>query len=58
MMFFLSVWYEAKSSGEKKQGELVMLSTSNKNKLHELMIFHRGQQGEGSPPDFKKIFSE
>ena len=27
----------------KKQGELVMLS-SNKNKLHESMMFHKGQQ--------------
>ena len=52
----LSVWYEAKGSKHVK-GKVVML-TSNKNKLHELMMFHRGAAGGGSPPNFRNLFSE
>ena len=37
----------------KKQGELVMLS-SNKSKIHKLMMFHRG----ATTPVFKNLFSE
>ena len=44
----LSVWYEAKGSKHVK-GKVVMLS-SNKNKLHESMMFHRGRQKGQHPP--------
>ena len=53
----LSVWYEAKGSKHVK-GKVVMLS-SNKNKLHELIMFHKGRQGGGASPlpDFRNLFS-
>ena len=43
----LSVWYEAKGSKHLK-GKAMMLS-SNKNKQHESMIFHRGRKGGRIP---------
>ena len=44
----LSVWYEAKGSKHLK-GKAIMLS-SNKNKLHESIRFHKGRQGGRQPP--------
>ena len=32
--------------------------TSIKNKLHELMMFHRGAAGGQPPPNFRNLFSE
>ena len=49
------VWSKKYTFQRKKQGELVMLS-SNKNKLDESMMFHRGVAG--GVPDFKNLFSE